>query len=179
LPDGEGVDAAALAERIATSGRPPRLLLDGGSGSGKSTLAAALAGVLGAQVVHLDDVYPGWDGLEAASRAVAADILGSFRWRRWDWGESAPAELHRLDPAQALIVEGSGALSRAGRARATFGIWVELPERERKRRALERDGDTYAAHWDRWAAQEREFFARERPDLLADLVLDGRVTSFR
>jgi uridine kinase len=176
---GADTDLDALAARIAASGDPPIVLLDGGSGSGKSTLADGLAVVLDAQVVRLDDIYPGWDGLEEGSRAVADEILGDFRWRRWDWAAEAPAEVHRLDPGRALVVEGSGALSRRSRDRATFGIWVELPEAERKRRALARDGATYAPHWERWAAQERAFFRRERPDLLADVVLDGRLTPSR
>ncbi|WP_246854147.1 ATP-binding protein [Naasia sp. SYSU D00057] len=180
MPDAESaVDLTPLVERIAASGQPPVVLLDGGSGSGKSTLAAALAGLLSAQLVHLDDIYPGWDGLEEASRAVVDDVLGAGRWRRWDWAAAAPAEVHSLDRDRPLIVEGSGALSRRSRDRATFGIWVELAEAERKRRALARDGATYAPHWDRWAAQERAFRRRERPDLLADVVLDGRATTFR
>ena len=41
----------------------------------------------------------------------------------------------------------------------------------RRRRALDRDGETYAPHWERWAAQERVTFARERTRARADLVL--------
>jgi predicted kinase len=162
-----------LAARIVDGEDRPVVLVDGGSGAGKSTLASALAGRLGAQLVRLDELYPGWDGLEAGSRAVAEDVLGRNRWRRWDWTADAPAEVHELDPARALIIEGSGALSRANRALATFGIWMELGVDERRRRALQRDRGAYDPHWDRWAAQERDFFERERPDLLADVVLDG------
>ncbi len=57
---------------------------------------------------------------------------------------------------------------------ATLGVWVELDEPTRKARALARDGAMYEPHWDAWAAQEQEFFHRERPDLLADVVLDQR-----
>lgn len=45
------------------------LLIDGHSGSGKTTFAARVHGALGWPVIHLEDVYPGWDGLAAASEA--------------------------------------------------------------------------------------------------------------
>ncbi|HAM27098.1 MAG TPA: hypothetical protein DCP11_10490 [Microbacteriaceae bacterium] len=151
----------------------PVVLIDGGSGSGKTTLAAALAPALGAQLVRLDDIYPGWDGLEAASEHVREFVLSAVpRWRRWDWASQAAAEWHSVDQARPLVIEGSGSLSRANRALATCGIWVELDEPTRKARALERDGELYAPFWDRWAAQEQRFAARERPREFADLVLD-------
>jgi uridine kinase len=149
------------------------VLIDGGSGSGKTDLATRLAPAMGAQLVRLDDLYPGWDGLDVASAMVCSDVLRASRWRRWDWETDRPAEWHELDPRLPLVVEGCGALSRASRAMASYGIWVELDEPMRKARALARDGDAYAPHWDRWAEQERVFFARERPDLLADLILMG------
>ncbi|MES2092382.1 MAG: ATP-binding protein [Actinomycetota bacterium] len=166
-------DAAALRARIRLSSRPV-VLIDGGSGSGKTTLAAALAPALSAQLVRLDDFYPGWDGLESASAAVRDDVLAPEGpgWRRWDWTTGSAAEWHPLDPSQPLVIEGSGCLSRANRALASFAIWVELDLPTRKRRALARDGEDYAPYWDRWAAQERRFGRREQPWRLADLTLD-------
>jgi uridine kinase len=169
----DGIVPAITAAITAAAGvRRPIILIDGGSGSGKTELAAILAPALGAELVRLDDIYPGWDGLEAASRMIPG-IIGEHRWRRWDWAADEPAEWHGLDPERTLIIEGCGSLSRANRALATFGIWVELDEPTRKTRALARDGDAYAPHWDRWAAQERAFFERERPDRQADDILAG------
>jgi uridine kinase len=176
-----GAPSAALTELasrlaravVAASDGRPVVLLDGGSGAGKSTLATPLAAALDAELVRLDDVYPGWDGLEAGSRAVYEEIIPTARWHRWDWGSDAVADERRIDPSRPLVVEGCGALSRRARGLATFGVWIELDRLERRRRAIARDGDTYAPHWDRWAEQERVFFARERPDLLADVILDG------
>ncbi|HEY4269090.1 MAG TPA: ATP-binding protein [Galbitalea sp.] len=165
-------DLAAVTTLAARSPRPV-VLIDGRSGSGKTELATALAPVIGAQLVRLDDVYPGWDGLEAASEAVVRDILGRHRWQRWDWAAMAPAEWNELDRAAPVIIEGCGALSRTSMALATLAIWVELDAATRKTRALARDGDAYAPHWDRWAAQEASFIAREHPADLADLILQG------
>ena len=158
----------------AVGGKSPAVvLIDGRSGSGKTELGSAVATVLGAQLVRLDDLYPGWHGLEAGSERVATDVLGMHRWRRWDWATSALAEANEIDPSRPIVVEGSGALSRTNAALATLGVWVELDEPTRKARALARDGDLFAPHWDDWAEQEQRFLDRERPDLLADLVIDG------
>ena len=152
-----------------------RILIDGRSGSGKTELAALIAARWpDVQLVRLDDVYPGWDGLEAASRHVAESVLGAQpRWRRWDWAADAPAEWHDLHPNRPIVVEGCGALSRANRRLANLGVWVELDDVRRKERALARDGALYEPHWDRWAAQEDAFLQRERSPELADVAVDG------
>lgn len=151
------------------------VLIDGHSGSGKTTLATQLAAELDAQHAPLDLFYPGWGGLEVGS-AMVRGVLDpeSPGYKRWDWQRMAAAEWVPLDPVRHIVVEGSGAMSRANRALATFGIWIRLDQAERKRRALARDGDAYLDHWDRWAAQEQHFFLRERPDALADAIMDGR-----
>ncbi|WP_258372088.1 ATP-binding protein [Curtobacterium sp. MCBD17_019] len=195
--DGEGrpVDVRALVHRIraagsgvgtgatrASAGRTapaPRVvvLVDGRSGTGKTTLADQLAAAVPAQVVHLDDVYPGWDGLRAAADAVVRDVLappdatGRPGWRRWDWAAGLPAGWVSVAPDQDLVVEGCGALSRAASGMATFRIWLDGEDDARRRRALDRDGPVFAREWDRWAAQEAAFIAEEQPREHADVVL--------
>lgn len=151
------------------------ILIDGRSGSGKTELATLLAARFDAQLVRLDDIYPGWDGLEAGSAAVPG-ILSSGMWRRWDWATSRPAELHTIDLTRPVIVEGVGALSRASRPLADHALWVELDDETRKARALARD-EYFAPHWDAWAAQEELYIAREHPRDLADAVVDGNAVS--
>jgi uridine kinase len=164
------VERVVAASAAAT---PAIILIDGRSGSGKTELGFAVADALGAQLVRLDDLYPGWQGLEAGSELVRTDVLGRRRWTRWDWASGALAEEHVVDPDRPLVIEGSGALSRANRAMATLGVWVELDAPTRKARALARDGEAYEPHWDEWAAQEQVFVDRERPDVLADIRIDG------
>ena len=166
----------SLVEWILRHGRPVRVLVDGRSGSGKTTFAAELARRLDAELIHLDSIYPGWSGLEEASRHVHDELLtgNPARWRRWDWEADAPAEWHMPNPERAWVIEGCGALSWDNRLQASFAIWLDAPDEVRHRRALERDGELFAAHWQMWADQEREFIDREHPQELADLVLDTR-----
>ncbi len=148
-----------------------RILIDGRSGSGKTELAQAIARHwLEAQLVRLDDLYPGWDGLDAGSAAVP-EILRTGRWQSWDWSTSRPGQWHQLDLSRPIIVEGVGAISRASRPLADVALWVELDDETRKARALARDGETYAPHWDRWAAHEVAFIARENPRALATVTI--------
>ena len=88
------------------------VLIDGRSGAGKSTLAAELAPLLGAQLVSLDDLYPGWDGLAAGSAAVHETVLRAVDpgWRRWDWASSREAEWHPVDPELPIVIEGCSPL---------------------------------------------------------------------
>lgn len=153
------------------------ILIDGGSGSGKTTLAVSLQASLvtmkvPAQLVSLDQCYPGWGGLAAASTMVVDDILDPVRpgFRRWDWQKSRPADWVDLDPDRPLIVEGCGALTPLSAAYATLGIWVHRDPIERKAAALSRDRGAFDAHWDQWAAQEHLHWSNHRPWNLAGLV---------
>ncbi len=158
-------------------GRAPRVLIDGRSGSGKTELARALVdGWPGSQLIRLDDLYPGWDGLDEGSRAVAS-ILSTLRWRAWDWAAGEPGEWREVEASAPIVIEGVGAISRASLPLVDVAVWVELDDETRKVRALERDGDAYAPYWDRWAAQEECFIAREHPRELATMLVDGSDTS--
>lgn len=153
--------------------RPLRALLDGRSGSGKSELASAIAADWPElQVVRLDDVYPGWQGLAAGSAAVPG-ILATLRYRAWDWADDAPGDERTLDPARPILIEGVGALTRASRPLVDVALWIELDAASRRARALARDGAMFAPHWDAWAEQEDALFATEKPWLLADHVIPG------
>jgi para-aminobenzoate synthetase len=53
-------------------------------------------------------------------------------------------------------------------------VWLEVPPPVRKKRALDRDGATFAPRWDRWAAQEDPMLAREHTPERADVRIDAR-----
>jgi len=120
-------------------------------------------------------VYPGWDGLEAAVPRLVDGVLRSLAearpasYRRWDWVAGADGPLVAVPPAGVLVVEGAGCGARACAPFLAVLVWLDGPEPWRRERALARDGATYAPHWERWAAQERAHFARERTARRADM----------
>jgi uridine kinase len=155
------------------------VLLDGPSGAGKSTLADALvAAWAGAvSIVRMDAIYPGWDGLAAASRHVHDFLLEprrrgvQSRWQRYDWVADRPAEWQTVPGDRSLVLEGCGALSRLNAPLATMRIWLDADDDVRKQRALARDNGGFDAHWDGWQRQFSEFLADESPREAADIRL--------
>ena len=153
---GERAPASSEGEPARAQRAVPVVTIDGYSGSGKSTLAAALARLVSDwQVLHLDDWYPGWDGLvEGAhiARRIAADLRGgrASSYEAWDWENGTTGATTRV-PLVPTIIEGCGAIE----AEANLSVWIADPgEDERRSRALARDGQTYAPHWQRWADQD-------------------------
>lgn len=153
--------------------------MDGPSGSGKTTLAGLLGAALDAPVLHLDDVYPGWDGLAQAVPLLRAGVVAPLlagrdaSYRRWDWERDEPAELVPVGRPPVLVVEGVSSGARAIAAHAVLLVWVEAPRDLRLRRGIARDGETYRPHWERWAAQEQVHFAAEDTRARADVIVDG------
>ena len=153
---GERAPASYDGEPARAQRAVPVVTIDGYSGSGKSTLAAALARLVnGWQVLHLDDWYPGWDGLAAGAdiaRRIAADLRGgrASSYEAWDWEHDTTGATIRV-PLAPTIIEGCGAIE----VEADLAVWIADPgEEERRTRALARDGQTYAPHWQRWADQD-------------------------
>jgi hypothetical protein len=177
------VPAAALLEllRPRLAGPGAILLLDGRSGSGKTTLAGWLAPRLRARVLALEDLYPGWEGLDAAAAALAERVLPALAggrpaaWRGWDWARDrgGPTGWHR--PGGRWIVEGCGALTAASRRLADAAVVLDVADGERRHRILHRDPPEALPGHRLWAVQERRLLARAPRPLLADLVVRGGV----
>jgi dephospho-CoA kinase len=153
--------------------------IDGPSGAGKSTLAAALAAELGSQVVHVDDLIPGWDGLTAGPEVVGRDILepisqgrdGGFR--RYDWDNRRYAEWSPVPVAPYLVVEGCASGVRPVAAYLSLLVWVDAPQELRFERGMERDGETFRPYWERWETQSQALWAADGTAARADVVVDG------
>ena len=156
------------------------VLIDGRSGAGKTSLARLLVAAWPlrgrVQLVALDSLYPGWEGLDAGIELAREQILVPHArgfvgvWQRWDWDDDTTAEAHAVDPSLPLIVEGSGLLNPVTARLGDVRVWLESPPAPRKQRALTRDGDAYRPHWEQWARQEDRHLARDDPAKLATHV---------
>lgn len=177
------MDHARRLLELARS-RPPTLgsgrlvCIDGPAGSGKTTLAGAVASLdAGAAVVHMDDLYDGWDGLPRVADQLAGLLEPLARgaagqYRRYDWTAGRYAETVTVTPHDLLVVEGVGCGVTRVAHLVTVLAWVEAPEDVRLERGLARDGEAARPHWERWQVDEQTMFARERTRERAEVVID-------
>jgi uridine kinase len=171
---------AELATRIRNLGKGALVLIDGASGTGKTTLAGEiereLSGADAPLVVHMDDLYPGWDGLAQGIQNLRDWILlprSSGRpvvSKRYDWGTKKFGDEFTLDASKTMIVEGCGALGLGAHTFADLSVWVSADDDLRRTRALARDpAEDFARHWKAWDDQFTAYVERDAPSMYANV----------
>ena len=173
----------------ARLGQVRLVCVDGPAGSGKTTFADRLADRLGqgqATVVHLDDLYEGWSGLEGTLwDRVSAQVLEPLRdgrpgrFQRYDWEAGRFDGWVDVPVAPVLVLEGCGSGRREAAEATTLLVWVEAPRDLRLRRGLERDGEHLRDRWTAWMDAEQRHFAANDTRARADVRIDGSGTMHR
>ena len=169
----------------ARLGRTRLISVDGPAGSGKSTLANRVADRaetrgLHTLVLHMDDLYDGWDGAVRGFALLRDHVLARLadgregRYRRYDWNAGAYAELHVVPvTVELLIVEGVTSADRDADPWQSLRIWIETTNEVRLDRGIDRDGEALRDRWLDWMRWERDHFATENTRARADLIIDG------
>jgi uridine kinase len=141
-------------------------------------VSEALATHGSVEVVHMDLLFPGWDGLAVAPSLVTDQVLTPISqgrqaaYRLWDWATDEWDGISEVAPSEFLIVEGCGCSVQPAGQYAAVSVFVDADRPLRMRRGITRDGEAYRPHWERWAEQETALFASDHTRERADLVLD-------
>jgi energy-coupling factor transporter ATP-binding protein EcfA2 len=169
----------------------PVVLIDGRAGSGKSTFARLLQDQVfqetkqSPKVIHMDDLYPGWEGLAQGSLYLVENILkplriaGKAQWQRWDWandnrgGQDPGNGWREFGGENMLIIEGCGSVTTQSAELANLTIWIEAERQMRKERFEARDRGVFSNFWNSWSAQEDEFFQEQRSEQLCELKVNN------
>jgi uridine kinase len=182
-------DQLALIEKISSQvlelidrgNQTPIVLIDGRAGSGKSTFAESLQqqlfrdGESAPRVIHMDNIFEGWDGLALGSDYMVRFILQPLArretasWQDWSWVKNQRSSWREFSGGTPMIVEGCGSLTERSKEHADISIWLEASEETRRERWIQRE--RHLEKFDFWAAQELDFYAREKSQSLADLVI--------
>ncbi|GAA4910720.1 hypothetical protein GCM10023405_36200 [Streptomonospora salina] len=143
-------------------------------------LAGRIAAEAGCPLLHMDDLYPGWEGLEAAVPLVRAWILepvahgGNPHWQRYDWERGTPGEWQYTPVQDLLVIEGCGSGARRLRPFLSLLAWVGAPDAVRAARLDAReDAADYAPYRHLWARQEEDFYTGHRVAEHAGLIIDN------
>ncbi len=176
---------------LQESGKLPIVLIDGRAASGKSQFAKDLAEAFfqvdrqAARTIHMDDLYPGWNGLAEGSVYLLTNILlplansRSANWQVWNWrknhrGAEEPGNGRReFSGGTLLIVEGCGSISRLSYEHSDFQVWIDADDRERKERFSLRDQGKFDEFFGIWSAQEDEYYEKEKSKQLAQLIVQN------
>ncbi len=167
------------------------MLIDVRAASGKSQFATDLAEPFfelvrqAARTIHMDDLYPGWNGLAEGSVYLLTNILlplansRSANWQVWNWrknhrGAEEPGNGRReFSGGTLLIVEGCGSISRLSFEHSDFQVWIDADDRERKERFSLRDQGKFDEFFGIWSAQEDEYYEKEKSKQLAQLIVQN------
>jgi uridine kinase len=160
----------------------PIITIDGPAGAGKTTLASHLSISLGnyfsTSVIHMDDLYNGWenpfsapfsDALITVTKAHAKKTACAIPQFDWSIGAYGPAKTYQ--PAQLLILEGVGSSSSRIRDVVSASIWIDIKPEVGLQRVLTRDGTSIATEMQQWLKTQETFFTSEKSAELADFAL--------
>lgn len=180
------VDQQVLQQLLARSLGAPRgfggatlICIDGPAGSGKTTLAAQLAPLLPAQVIHMDDLYAGWEGIQEGVDLLERQILTPLaagqpgKYPRYDWMARKYMERHHVPLADFLVVEGCASATRMVDRFDPLIIWVEASDDVRLARGLDRDGQDLRPQWLTFMEQERSIYEESETVDRAHIKIDG------
>jgi uridine kinase len=172
----------ALRDLFNEATKPLVLAIDGPAGSGKSTLAGeiarAFAGTYDLEVIHLDELYNGWDNalseelFQRITQIISAQQVGkSTDLAIYDWSTRSFSGSREVKAVQLLIIEGVGSSNLLLHRSLTTSIWLDIDQSIGLARVLERDGEEIRDEMVKWQKMESEYFARDLTRERADFIL--------
>jgi len=176
---------AALTDLCASPskvGKTHIIAIDGPAGAGKTTLAMQISQALSSrfsiEVVHMDDLYNGWDGAlgenltELLSKIIVAQKKSqNFLLPHFDWIAHKYSDPRDLKPSQILILEGVGSARAIVRNSATTTIWIEVDRTIGIERVIARDGEEIESQMKQWLIDQEIYFTSDKTRESAQFIL--------
>ncbi len=156
--------------------------IDGRAGSGKTTLAhelfLALAQDRTVTVIHLDEIYDGWENaLSFSLTEKLHDLLQGLSEEKtqwlpiYNWTAQSFDSSKEITPCDLLILEGVASAQEIVREYATATIWLDVDRELGLERVLERDGQAITAQMLQWQMDEDAHFSQDKTRENTDFVL--------
>lgn len=149
------------------------LAIDGPAGAGKTTLASQLEAEYSAhstvRVIHMDDLYNGWenalgqyltDTLHMISSAHLAGV--DFTIRLFNWYSMKFDREEIVSPTDYLIIEGVGAAQAIVREAGAITYWLDIDADTGLQRVLARDGAHLEKQMRQWQIDQAIHFATDQ-----------------
>jgi len=178
---------SSLNSSPALCGNSRIVTIDGPAGSGKTTLAKEIAiefaaSKIDVSIVHLDELYEGWDNaldsvlyerIEAWVLTPLRNGLGP-RHLKYDWHLNKFATWSELPVDPIVIIEGVGSGHSSLRENVSLAIWVEADDDLLLDRVVQRDGEAVRNEMLIWKTRERAYFELHDVRNAAQIHLQGQ-----
>ena len=172
---------AALSD-LCSHNVQPIIAIDGPAGAGKTTLAheifLALSPKMSVSVIHMDDLYNGWDNalgedLTSVLQYLAAQHrnISAAEIRRYNWTTSSFGESETIEPADLLILEGVGSGDKSLQDGLAALIWIDIDPEIGVMRVIARDGYQVEDEMKKWLGTQQEYFSQHSTREKADFIL--------
>jgi uridine kinase len=172
---------AALSDLCKQTSRPV-IAIDGPAGAGKTTLAheifLALSNSMSIQVIHMDDLYAGWDNALTADLTKLLSYLvekhranSPANIQRYNWSTSSFGESEVLPVADLLILEGVGSGDKEIQDNFAALIWMDIDPADGLKRVINRDGEQVAEQMKKWLTTQEKYFLQHSTREKADFIL--------
>ena len=171
----------ALAE-IAQGVDQPIIAIDGPAGAGKTTLAStvflALSPHISTTVIHMDELYSGWEN------AIGDELTKSLTWvtschkakkpllySSFNWAANEFADPKSHPSTHLLILEGVASAQIAVEESLATSIWLDLDPLIGYQRVIERDGEKISREMTQWLVMQEQHFAADRTKERCEFLL--------
>ena len=159
--------------------------IDGVAGAGKTMLASAMnekyEDHFSVQVIHMDDLYEGWDDPFGATLskklteiAQAHMTATPYETPLHDWLDSIAASPLIIEPVDMLIIEGVGSGQRSIREFVSTKIWIDCDPIVGLKRVSARDGANIEREMMGFLEDQKVHFIEEGTREAADFLLFGK-----
>ena len=129
-------------------------------------------------VIHMDDLYNGWDNalgedLTSVLQYLAAQHrnISAAEIRRYNWTTSSFGESETIEPADLLILEGVGSGDKSLQDELAALIWIDIDPEIGVMRVIARDGYQVEDEMKKWLGTQQEYFSQHSTREKADFIL--------
>ena len=172
---------AALTDLCKEKSRPI-IAIDGPAGAGKTTLASeiflALSSKISVQVIHMDDLYDGWDNALSKDLSKILQYLVSqhevktpAKIQRYNWDSYSFGDSEELPVSDLLILEGVGSGDKDVQDHLAALIWMEIDPTDGLKRVINRDGAQVQEQMEKWLGTQAKYFLQHSTREKADFIL--------
>ena len=160
----------------------PVIAIDGPAGAGKTTLAheifLALSPKMSVNVIHMDDLYDGWDNALTDDLTQILCYLSAqhqnqvpTKISRYNWATSSFDPAEEIAPADLLILEGVGSGDKSLQDQFAALIWIDIDPEIGVQRVIDRDGPGVENQMQKWLGTQQQYFSQHSTREKADFIL--------